>query len=279
MSETVVAALVGAVGVVLAALIARSDRRADTRYEDLAKQLGDVEKGQGALGAAIERLERRMEDGLARLADRIDRLYGSAPAGPAPTTTSEDLERFKRFITERGAAGPTTSTTEAGDEFMEKIRHLAVHGEIPPDPGPRGREISAAELNAQLEALRQAIETYSEQRQEGTQPPGAVDRPSRSVGDFGTTTSVAPEDVAPGLVPLARLVERLERRAATGEDAEPSESELETLVRILRDEVPGPWSEEELNVYLDALRLAVQVEQQQQEEEGIPPSTEERHES
>lgn len=176
----IIVAAITAAGVVLAALVSLFGLRMGAR-------LDAIEKSQGALGAAIDRLERRMEDGLARLAERVDRLYGSATARPAPTTTSEDLERFKRFIGVRAApseegerfersiaektAGPTTSTPEAGDDFMQRIRDLVIHaGEIPPDPGPRST-ISAAELNAELEFLRRQIEAYTEQeRQQGTPP-------------------------------------------------------------------------------------------------------------
>lgn len=51
---------------------------------------------------AVDRLKRRMEDGLARLADRIDRLYASpSPYGDKGTTaptTKEDLQRFEKFV-------------------------------------------------------------------------------------------------------------------------------------------------------------------------------------
>jgi hypothetical protein len=66
----VVVAVISAVGVVLGALVSVFGLR-------LGARLDAIEKGQAALAATCERLERRMEDGLARLADRIDRLYGS----------------------------------------------------------------------------------------------------------------------------------------------------------------------------------------------------------
>jgi hypothetical protein len=47
-----------------------------------------IEKNQAALLGIIEHLERRIDDGLSRLADRIDRLYGATP----PASTSKEVE-------------------------------------------------------------------------------------------------------------------------------------------------------------------------------------------
>ncbi len=68
MSDTVVAALVAAVGAVLVALIARSDRRGESRYEALAKQLAEVDGRVTALDAAVR-------FGQQEVTQRIDRLY------------------------------------------------------------------------------------------------------------------------------------------------------------------------------------------------------------
>lgn len=67
-SEAVVAALVGAVGVVLTALIARSDRRADSRYDALSRQLVQVEGRVGTIDAEVR-------FGRQEITQRIDRLY------------------------------------------------------------------------------------------------------------------------------------------------------------------------------------------------------------
>lgn len=78
----VVVAVVTAVGLFLAALVTGLSQRNNAR-------LASIEKSQEALSAALERLERRMEDGFARLTDRVDRLYDSRT--PSPPATFLDL--------------------------------------------------------------------------------------------------------------------------------------------------------------------------------------------
>lgn len=68
----ILAAFITAAAVVLAALITILGQRNSAR-------LDAIEKKQDQLGSAIERVERRMEDALARLTDRIDRLYSNPP--------------------------------------------------------------------------------------------------------------------------------------------------------------------------------------------------------
>ncbi len=60
--------VVAVVGAVLAALVTLFGLR-------LTAHLVAIEKGQGGLVGAFERLERRLDDGLARVGDRFDRLY------------------------------------------------------------------------------------------------------------------------------------------------------------------------------------------------------------
>jgi hypothetical protein len=88
----ILAAFITAVGVVLAALTTVLGQRNSAR-------LDAIEKKQDALTAAIDRLERRMEDGLARLADRIDRLYSNPSRFPdAPPPPSDHMEDLRRTI-------------------------------------------------------------------------------------------------------------------------------------------------------------------------------------
>ncbi len=72
MSDVVVAAIVGAVGVVLAALIARSDRRADSRYEALSTK---VEVLGHIFDETTNALREDIRYGLSDITVRIDRLY------------------------------------------------------------------------------------------------------------------------------------------------------------------------------------------------------------
>ena len=74
----VIVAVITAVSFVLAALVTVLGQRSNAR-------LRAIEKSQEALSAALDRLERRMEDGFARLADRVDRLYASRAPSPPPT--------------------------------------------------------------------------------------------------------------------------------------------------------------------------------------------------
>ncbi len=74
----------------------------------LITRLDAIEKDQASLGAAIERLERRIDDGLGRLTDRIDRLFelsASAtrqiPSEFDPDEYEEVAERVAQEITER----------------------------------------------------------------------------------------------------------------------------------------------------------------------------------
>lgn len=82
----IIVAVISAVGVVLAALVTVIGQRNGAR-------LDAIEKGQTGLAATIERLERRMEDGSARLADRIDHLYGSAANPKAARTWPRMISR------------------------------------------------------------------------------------------------------------------------------------------------------------------------------------------
>ncbi len=59
--------VVAVVGAVLAALVSLFGLR-------LGARLAAIEKGQEGLVGALDRLERRLDDGLARLTDRFDRL-------------------------------------------------------------------------------------------------------------------------------------------------------------------------------------------------------------
>jgi uncharacterized membrane-anchored protein YhcB (DUF1043 family) len=89
----IIVAVITAVGVVLAALITVLGQRNTAR-------LDAIEKKQDTLGAAIERVERRLEDGLARLADRIDRLYSNPSrfTDLPPPSSEEHLERLGKSI-------------------------------------------------------------------------------------------------------------------------------------------------------------------------------------
>lgn len=77
MSETVLAAMVGAIGIVLAALIARSDRRADHRHDALARQMAEVD-------ARVTALDGALRFGLQEVTGRIDDIYGLMVKRPVP---------------------------------------------------------------------------------------------------------------------------------------------------------------------------------------------------
>ncbi|MDP9019777.1 MAG: hypothetical protein M3N25_03070 [Actinomycetota bacterium] len=116
MSDAVVAAIVGAVGVVLAALISRSDRRADTRYENLSRTLDSVHK---TLSGQIVEVEGRLSTidaevrfGHQEVTQRIDRLYellaGRATSSPedrpAPPPRPAELAELAKAMRRRGRA-------------------------------------------------------------------------------------------------------------------------------------------------------------------------------
>lgn len=81
-NTAIVVAAIGAVGLILAALITVIGSRSKDRFDAIDRRFDAIEKAQAGLAAALERLERRMEDGLVRLADRIDRLYGTGSRTP-----------------------------------------------------------------------------------------------------------------------------------------------------------------------------------------------------
>ncbi len=117
--------VVAVVGAVLAALVSVFGLR-------LGARLAAIEKGQDGLASGLERLERRLDDGLARLTDRIDRLYGtssgppSAPLGSGPTP----LERLEQVI--RGAPN-RSAEVEAWEHLEEAIRRARAAREDEPN--------------------------------------------------------------------------------------------------------------------------------------------------
>ncbi len=125
--------VVAVVGAVLAALVSLFGLR-------LGARLAAIEKGQEGQASALDRLERRLDEGFARLTGRLDGLYrlellpqdrfSGRPS--APRTGADPLELLEEVI---GGAPNRRAEVEAWERLEETIRRaLAAREDEPNEP-------------------------------------------------------------------------------------------------------------------------------------------------